>query len=201
MRIAIIGRGHVGKAIGGVWTAAGHAVTYGVRRPSAPDETDTKTAAGAADVVAIATPWNAVADVAAAAGGLKGKTVIDCTNPLAFVGGRLQLAIGHSTSGGEKFAELAPDAFVFKTLNQAGWEILGGAKGFPVSPAMFVAGDDSARKAAVLGLVRDLGFEAIDAGPLANSRLLEAYAMLWIDQALARGAGRSFAFARAHPNA
>ena len=65
-------------------------------------------------------------------------------------------------------------------------------------PTMFVAGDDAGRKAVVLGLVRDLGFEAIDAGPLANSRLLEAFAMLWIEQALARGAGRRFAFAQFH---
>jgi predicted dinucleotide-binding enzyme len=60
---------------------------------------------------------------------------------------------------------------------------------------MFVAGDDEGRKPAVMGLVRDLGFEAIDAGPLHNARLLEPLAMLWIDQALNRGRGRDFAFA------
>jgi predicted dinucleotide-binding enzyme len=47
----------------------------------------------------------------------------------------------------------------------------------------------------VIGLLRDLGFEGVDAGPLRNSRLLEALAMLWIDQAMKRGAGRNFAFA------
>ena len=200
MRIAIIGKGNVGKAIGGGWAAAGHEVTYGVRTPSAPGESETTAAAGEADAVVIATPWSAVADVVAAAGGLTGKTVIDCTNRLAMADGRLQLAIGHTTSGGERLAALAPEAFVFKTLNQAGFEVLGGAKSFATPPAMFVAGDDAARKNVVQGLVRDLGFEAIDAGPLANSRLLEAFAMLWIDQALARSAGRRFAFARVHPN-
>jgi hypothetical protein len=49
---------------------------------------------------------------------------------------------------------------------------------------MFVAGDDDAQKPAVLGLVGDLGFEAVDAGPLRVARLLEPYGMLWIDQAL-----------------
>ncbi len=198
MRIAIIGKGNVGQAIGGGWAAAGHAVTYGSRTPSAPDEADTAAAAAAADVVAVATPFAAVADVVAAASGLKGKTVIDCTNPLAMIDGRLQLAIGHTTSGGEKLAALAPEAFVFKTLNQTGYEVLGGAKAFSTPPAMFVAGDDATRKTVVLGLVRDLGFEAIDAGPLVNSRLVEAFAMLWIDQALVRGGGRRFAFARVH---
>ena len=198
MKIAIIGKGNVGSAIGDGWAAAGHAVAYGVKAPSGPAEAETARAAAEADVVAIATPWAAVADVVAAAGGLEGKTVIDCTNPLAVVEGRLQLAIGHTTSGGEKLAGLAPKAFVFKTLNQSGAENLGGAAAFATKPVMFVAGDDAARKPAVLGLVRDLGFEAVDAGPLANSRLLEAFAMLWIDQALVRGAGRRFAFARVH---
>ncbi len=64
-----------------------------------------------------------------------------------------------------------------------------------VRPAMFVAGDDAAKKPAVLKLVSDLGFEAVDAGPLANARLLEPFAMLWIDQALVRGRGPDFAFA------
>lgn len=199
MRIAIIGKGNVGSAIGAGWTAAGHEVVYGVRAPQAVDEAETGRAVAQADAVVIATPWNAVEGVVASTGGLKGMTVIDCTNPLTMVGGRLQLAIGHTTSGGETLARLAPDAFVFKTLNQSGAENLGHAKAFATPPVMFVAGDDAARKTAVLGLVGDLGFEAVDAGPLVNSRLLEALAMLWIDQALVRGAGRRFAFARVHP--
>jgi 8-hydroxy-5-deazaflavin:NADPH oxidoreductase len=66
---------------------------------------------------------------------------------------------------------------------------------FPVRPIMFVAGDDVPRKPVVMSLIAKLGFEAIDAGPLRIARLLEAYGMLWIDQALNRGRGRNFAFA------
>ena len=117
------------------------------------------------------------------------------------VDGRLQLAIGHTTSGGEQVAALAPEAFVLKTLNQSGAENLGGATRYATPPVMFVAGDDATRKAVALGLVGDLGFEAVDAGPLVNARLLEALAMLWIDQALVRGAGRTFAFARVRSTA
>jgi predicted dinucleotide-binding enzyme len=40
-----------------------------------------------------------------------------------------------------------------------------------------------------------LGFEPVDAGPLKNARLLEPFAMVWIDQAMKRGRGRDFAFA------
>ncbi len=90
----------------------------------------------------------------------------------------------------------APGAFVFKALNQTGEENLANPGAYDPRPAMFVAGDDPERKAVVLQLVDDLGFDAIDGGPLRNARLLEPLAMLWIDQALVRGHGRLFAFAR-----
>jgi predicted dinucleotide-binding enzyme len=67
-------------------------------------------------------------------------------------------------------------------------------QGYSSRPLMFVAGDDEARKPLVLELVSTLGFEALDAGPLRNARLLEPYAMLWIDQAFNHGASVTNAF-------
>jgi predicted dinucleotide-binding enzyme len=61
--------------------------------------------------------------------------------------------------------------------------------------AMLVAGDNGAKKPVVMELVGKLGFESVDAGPLKNARLLEPFAMVWIDQAMKRGRGRDFAFA------
>jgi predicted dinucleotide-binding enzyme len=46
-----------------------------------------------------------------------------------------------------------------------------------------------------MGLVFQVGFQAVDAGPLSAARLLEPLAMLWIELALKRGLGRDFAFA------
>ena len=69
------------------------------------------------------------------------------------------------------------------------------AADYPVKPVMLVAGDDAGRKPAVMELVGELGFEPVDAGPLKNARLLEPFAMIWIDQAIKRGRGRDFAFA------
>jgi 8-hydroxy-5-deazaflavin:NADPH oxidoreductase len=50
-------------------------------------------------------------------------------------------------------------------------------------------------KPLVMRLVTDAGFEAVDAGGLSESRLLEAYAMLWIELAVKRGLGLDFTFA------
>jgi hypothetical protein len=47
----------------------------------------------------------------------------------------------------------------------------------------------------VAGLLTDLGFEPLDAGDLTRARLLEPYALVWINQAILRGKGRSWAFA------
>jgi predicted dinucleotide-binding enzyme len=60
---------------------------------------------------------------------------------------------------------------------------------------MYVAGDDASRKPQVLSLVSDLGFRAVDAGPLRMARLLEPMAMLWIHMAVNRGEALSYAFA------
>jgi len=86
-------------------------------------------------------------------------------------------------------------AFVFKTLNTTGAGNMAEAADYPVKPVMLVAGDDAGRKRTVMELVGKLGFESVDAGPLKNARLLEPFAMVWIDQAMKRGRGRDFAFA------
>jgi predicted dinucleotide-binding enzyme len=206
MRIAIIGAGNVGAALGRNWAGKGHAIRFGLRDPGAaryallaahgtllsPAE-----AAAGAEAVVLATPWGATEAAVKGLGDLSGKIVLDATNPLAMGPQGLGLAIGHTDSAGERVAAWLPGAAVFKTLNTTGAETMANPSVFPVRPVMFVAGDDAARKPAVLSLIADLGFEAVDAGPLSNARLLEAHAMLWIDLALKRGQGRSFAFALA----
>ncbi len=204
MQIGIIGAGNVGIALGAGWIKAGHDVTFGIRDPQAPPSggpaharyASVAIAARDAETVVLAVPWQGVPDALAAAGDLAGKVLIDCTNPLRMGAGGLELEIGHSTSGGEHVAALAPGASVFKTLNQTGFANMQHAGGFaPLPAAMYVAGDDAARKPLVLALVSDLGFQALDAGPLSVARLLEPMAMLWIHMVLNRGAPMTQAFA------
>lgn len=206
MQIAIIGAGNVGKALATGWIAAGHQVIFGVRAPQ-PQPADgpggavqasVGDAVRSAEVVVLATPWPAVRDALAAGGDLTGKVLIDCTNPLRVDAGGIALDIGFTTSGGEQVAALARGASVFKTLNQTGFDNMqhGGAFA-PLSAAMFVAGDDEAKKPLVMSLVSDLGFQAVDAGPLQAARLLEPLAMLWIHMVAKRGMAPTRAFSLA----
>lgn len=206
MRIAIIGTGTVGRALARGLQGSAHAVILGARDPGAapvvalaaecgagalrPAE-----AAAAADIVILALPWSVAEGAVRALGPLGGKTVIDCMNPLGMVDGALGLLIGHSTSGGETVQGWLPGAHVVKTLNQVGAEIMARNDHLPRRPAMFMAGNDAAAKAQVAQVLTDLGFDALDAGDIGKSRLLEPLGMVWINQALFRGMGRDWALA------
>jgi 8-hydroxy-5-deazaflavin:NADPH oxidoreductase len=145
-------------------------------------------------VIVLSTPWPATEAVIRSMGNLKGKIILDATNPLTRGPDGIGLEIGHSISGGEKVQGWAAGASVFKTLNTTGFGNMANPEFKGVKSVMFVAGDDAGNKPKVTKLVSDLGFDVIDAGPLRNARLLEAHAMLWIELALVRGQGRDFAF-------
>jgi predicted dinucleotide-binding enzyme len=203
MLIAVIGAGAVGKALGLTWLKCGHDVRFGVRNPDDAKYIalgrnrlfESTSGMPAADVIVIATPWKATEKAILALGDLSGKVIIDVTTPLAMGPNGLGLAIGHSTSAGEQVATWAKGASVYKTLNQTGAENMANAAGYPRKPVMVVAGDDLQHKPLIVGLVAELGFEAIDAGPLVNARLLEPLAMLWVELAIKQGQTRDFAFA------
>lgn len=213
MNIAIIGAGNVGGALGKSWARAGHRVVFGVREPQAEktrallaDVGAGATAASVADaareaeVVAVATPWNATEAAVRSAGSLAGKVVVDCTNPLKFTPGvGLELALGFSESGAEHVARWAPGARVVKAFNTYGYENFANAS-YPnaagLRPVMLVAGDDAAAKASVAGLASDIGFEAFDAGGLRAARELEPLALIWIRAATGGGRRAEFTWAR-----
>jgi predicted dinucleotide-binding enzyme len=206
MRVAIVGTGNVGSAIARGLKGKGHNMALGARDPQAADvvalATETgaaamtpEAAAAAGEVVILALPWGAAEGTVRALGDLAGKVVVDCMNPLGMVDGSLGLTVGHTTSGGEIVQDWLPQAHVVKTLNQVGAEIMAKNNHLPHRPVMFLAGNQDAAKAKAKMLLTDLGFDALDAGDITKSRLLEPFGMVWINQALFRGKGRSWAFA------
>lgn len=206
MRIAIIGTGKVGAAIARGLRGKGHALTLGARRPdddavrALAAETGAAVAlpavaAQGAEMVFLALPWAAAEEAVRALGDLSGRIVVDCMNPLGRTAQGMGLLVGHTTSGAETLARWLPGARVVKTLNQVGAEIMARNDHLPRRPAMFMAGDNDAAKAAVADVLRDLGFAALDAGDLTKARLLEPLALVWINQAIMRGMGRDWALA------
>jgi predicted dinucleotide-binding enzyme len=200
MKIAIIGAGSVGRALGGGWRAAGHKVVYALRdlksdsaRSAAGEgfEIVPLNSAADADVTILSLPWTAIGPALKEVGPLAGSILVDTSNPLT---PSLDLAIGFDKSAGEQVAALASGARVVKAFNTTGAENMAALRDFPSRPMMPVAGDDAEAKKLVLQLAEDLGFEPVDAGPLVASRLLEPLAMFWIKQAYAQQMGRDFAF-------
>src|SRR5262245_31398903 len=205
MKIAIIGAGNVGSALGHGWASAGHEIVFGVRDPN-----DTKVqeivrsvgrgtraatvrdAVAPTEVVVLATPRPAARDALTAAGSLRGKVLVDATNPLqSDLSG---LVIGHTTSAGEQVAAWAPGGKVVKAFNTIGALHMTNPRFGDQRASMFLCGDDAAAKEVVAGLATALGFEPVDAGPLTQARLLEPLALLWISRAFAYGQGLNIAF-------
>jgi predicted dinucleotide-binding enzyme len=201
MNITIVGSGNVGRALGEGWRKSGHSVTFAAREPTGTKAAELKKAgftvatmadaATDAEVIVLATPWDATAAAIKALGALGSKIVVDATNPLT---ASLELALGFSDSAGETVARLS-GARVVKAFNTTGANNMANAK-YPGGKLMMpVAGDDADAKKAVMALAAELGFEPIDFGPLAMSRHLEPMAMAWIKLAYAQGMGREFGFA------
>ena len=186
MRIAVIGTGHMGNALGSGWSRAGHEVVFGTREPQEESDKPERTgkisfesvteAVTGADVVVLALPDSALAEVISTLGtALAGKILVDCTNPMSNT--------PSAKSGGELVAQLAPTAFVVKAFNITGSPNVEHPQ-YPEGKAlMLYAGDHAESKRVVSGLAADLGFDPVDAGPLAQAKALESMAMLWVNLA------------------
>jgi len=205
MQIGIIGAGSVGGTVGAAWARKGHKIRFGVRRPDNPEmiellkQIGTAAAAGPVaeaarfgEVIVLATPWPAAPEALRAAGDLREKILLDCTNPLkADLSG---LDVAADVSGGEMVAGWAAGARVVKIFNTTGFGNMANPM-YPLGPVtMLYCGDDEGAKATAARLAADIGFEPVDAGSLSQARLLEPLAMLWIRLAVFGGLGTNFAF-------
>lgn len=203
MKIAIIGTGNVGQALGSSWAQQGHDILFGSRDPQSEkvqallaEVGETAVAApipaavAAAEVVVLAIPWSAVQSTAESIADWGGKILIDATNPIA---PGFTLAYGKDISGAEMVARWANGARVVKAFNSTGAENMANPLYGDQASTMFIAGDDTAAKQTVTQLAEALGFDVADVGALQTARYLEPLAMVWIHLAMVQGNGRHIA--------
>jgi predicted dinucleotide-binding enzyme len=205
VKIAVLGTGGVGSALGARWGAAGHSITYGSRTPEREKVqqlvANSGTGAAAklpieaivgADVILFAVPWPVARETLIQLGDLTGRTLIDCTNPL--LSDLSGIELGHVISAGEQIAAWSPGANVVKAFNTASVKVMLNPQFGDHRATMFYCGDDAAAKLTVRQLIDDLGFDPVDAGSLTGSRYLEPLAMLYIHLAFKQGLGSNCAF-------
>jgi len=200
MKIGILGTGMVGNTIGSKLILLGHDVKMGSRTPDNAKAAEwvkkegTKASQGTfADAAAFGemlfncTAGGASPDVLklAGAGNLKGKTVIDVSNPLDFSKGfppSLHANLSNTTSVGEELQKAHPEAKVVKTLNTVTCNLMVNAGLVQGDHDMFICGNDAEAKSTVTDLLKT-GFgwkSVIDMGDITNARALEMYLPLWV---------------------
>lgn len=185
MDISIIGSGNIAKALGASAVRAGHVVTIASRDADKAAATaseigarpaDLLAAVHSADVIVLAVPASAAAEVATEiAPAAIGKVVVDVTNPLK---GDMSGLFTEGTSIAEQLAQILAGAHVVKGFNtlfgsiQANPETLG-----TTLDALYATDDETARDEFAT-LATSLGFRPVHVGPLAAARELEAMALL-----------------------
>jgi predicted dinucleotide-binding enzyme len=196
MNVGILGTGDVGKALGKGFIALGHSVKMGARDARNPKATAWATEAGAkasvgtfadaasfGELVVLATLGVANESALKLAGPerLRGKIVIDATNPLDFSGGMPpKLAVSGNDSAGEQVQRLLPYAYVVKAFNTVGNAFMF-RPDFPGGPPdMFIAGNSDDAKKKVSAILKDFGWAVVDVGGIEASRYLEAMCMVWV---------------------
>jgi predicted dinucleotide-binding enzyme len=183
--IAIIGAGNIGGTLGRAWLAAGHRVTYGLRPDSGRDglpegaaRSGLVEAVKSAGIVVFAVPGGAMPEVLADVGPhLEGRIVIDATNDV-------RGAVLHdATLDARRAAGLA----VYRGFSTLGWEVFARPRFGDVVADLVFSGPDGPGRAAMEGLVRDVGLEPVWLGD-GQAAVVDGATRLWF--ALVMGTGR-----------
>jgi predicted dinucleotide-binding enzyme len=205
MRIGIIGAGHVGSTLAGLFVHAGHDVAVANSHgPATLRDLQTElgphghavTAAQAAlygDAVVVAVPFGHYPDLPTA--GLDGKSVIDAGNYYPERDGHIPQLDDQTTTSSELMQRYLSGAHVVKAFNAMRWDHLrdfGHEGGVVEIYGIPVAGDDPRAKTHVFDLIEQIGYEPVDAGDLAHGgRKFQPgtdvyYADLWAEDLRAR---------------
>ncbi len=199
MKITVIGAGNMGTAFVKQLTRAGNQVRVIARNADKARQVaaanpgavavDAANAVADADAIVLATAYGDAVEALKSVGDVRGKVVIDITNPLTadFMG----LTVGHTTSAAEEISKAFPGAEVVKAFNTVFAQLLaeGADLGAGRKVTVFYAGDSERAKQAARSLAESMGFETIDAGALKNARYLEPLAGLNIYLGYGAGLG------------
>jgi 8-hydroxy-5-deazaflavin:NADPH oxidoreductase len=201
MKIGILGSGLMGGKLGTILARAGHEVVFSYARHREKLERLAQDAgrnahAGTprdavedADAVLLAVHWLRMDDVLGQAGDLSGRVIVSCSLPMN--ANDTGLVIAHTSSGAEELAKKIPRALIVSAFNTVPSEVL-----FDVfetrrrarKPSLVYCGDDARSKDVAAELIRDVGFDPVDAGPLGIARYTEPFALL-IGQLAYQGLG------------
>jgi hypothetical protein len=191
MRVGILGSGLMGGKLGTLFARAGHDVVFSYARSEQKlrrlaRDTGRNARAGTpgeaareSDVLLLAVHWSRLADVLKQAGDLSGKVILSCSLPMN--DSDTALVIAHESSGAETLARRLPRARVVSAFNTVPSEVLFGvfeARRKANRPTLVYCGDDRSAKRVAAGLIRDVGFDPVDAGPLRIARYTEPFALL-----------------------
>ncbi len=185
MKIAIIGNGNVGSALERGLKRAGHDV-----RATGRENVGETAEWGESNNLAV--PFGAVDDaLQKMRGAVDGKVLIDVTNA---VDDNMALAIGCTTSGAEELQRKAPRAKVVKAFNTNFAQHMDSGHVADTALTAFAAGDDEGARNAAIDLAREIGFDAVNAGPLQNARWLETlgYLNIQLGYVVGHGTGTGF---------
>jgi predicted dinucleotide-binding enzyme len=191
MRVGILGSGLMGGKLGTLFARAGHEVVFSYARGKAKLEKLARGAGGKAragtprdaatdaDAVLLAVHWSRFDEVVDQAGDLSGKVILTCSLPMNE--DNTGLVVAHTSSGAEELAKRIPKARVVSAFNTVPSEVLFGvyeARRKASRPSLIFCGDDRRAKELAADLIRDVGFDPVDAGPLWIARYTEPFALL-----------------------
>ena len=191
MRIGILGSGLMGGKLGTIFARAGHDVVFSYSRSKEKLNKLARNARGKAragtpaeatqdaDALLLAVHWSRVDDVLKQAGDLSGKVIVSCSLPMN--ANDTGLVVAHTSSGAEDLAKRVSKARVVSAFGTVPSEVLFGvfaARRKATKPSLVYCGDDAKSKKIAAALIRDVGFDPVDAGPLRIARYTEPFTLL-----------------------
>ena len=191
MRVGILGSGLMGAKLGMLFARAGHEVVFSYARSRKKLEGLARDAGGNAragtpgeaardaDAVLLAVHWSRMDDVLNQAGDVSGKVIVSCSLPMN--ADDTELVVAHISSGAEELARKIPGAQVVSAFNTVPSEVLFSvfeARANAPQPSLVYCGDEQRAKDVAAGLIREVGFDPVDAGPLRIARYTEPFGLL-----------------------